>query len=418
MIGNTEGTFKGWTKEKEYGFIQVDDDNSHDVIVFKNEVSDLQKTLARGTSLTFTTQETKTKAGTRKKACNVQVVKQEPVGKICRGLVTNWIEKDCYGWITPEDGSADLRVYASELPVNESGQLSKGLLVDYYKNRKAACSVKVVGFAKTDNSLTNFADMGKSDWLLALKLMAEKEQWDFKQVDDQYSSLPILRNYIRYTFQRLEETDGVKYSDNGKYAAFNTGLVTPYQDEIYALFQGHQQKMRQKWQFSGFKKMTDRNFMDNFGSDKLTPPLASYFEGNSDLLFDRSFELKLDIEHILDNIDRFPKELQDDKFRARQSIVSAEMNTKKRVARNYKAAIPQFFRDKGKGGCIQLLLPICLVSPDKVDMALVAEKFNNSQKYLCKTVLELNWAYSNARLLARPDTEWLGSILSPLNVDD
>ena len=30
-----------------------------------------------------------------------------------------------------------------------------------------------------------------------------------------------------------------------------------------------------------------------------------------------------------------------------------------------------------------------------------------SNVYVATTVLSLDWAYSNARLIARPDTEWL-----------
>jgi hypothetical protein len=55
---------------------------------------------------------------------------------------------------------------------------------------------------------------------------------------------------------------------------------------------------------------------------------------------------------------------------------------------------------------LQLLLPICLVSDENVDLALAVEK-TASGNYLAHTVLPLDWAYTNARLICRPDSDWL-----------
>ena len=159
------------------------------------------------------------------------------------------------------------------------------------------------------------------------------------------------------------------------------------------------------WKFAGFKKSSDRSFVDSFGSS--TPPLADYFDDPSVLLYDRRCKLTVNYDHVMENIDRFPKHLQQNPYVARQLLTSAEVTTSKRVFRNYKAAIPQYFRDKGKEGSVQLLLPICLENPVKADLALVATKNELGDTYLCSTILTLDMAYNNARLLARPDTEWL-----------
>lgn len=58
-------------------------------------------------------------------------------------------------------------------------------------------------------------------------------------------------------------------------------------------------------------------------------------------------------------------------------------------------------RNKGS-----LLLPLSLVNEDKVDLALIVEKLP-SGAYQGHTVLPLNLAYSNSRLVARPDSDWL-----------
>ncbi|MEH1818847.1 MAG: DUF3825 domain-containing protein [Nostoc sp.] len=51
-------------------------------------------------------------------------------------------------------------------------------------------------------------------------------------------------------------------------------------------------------------------------------------------------------------------------------------------------------------------MPLALVDDTQVDIALVTEK-TQSGSYLGHTILLLGWAYSNARLVCRPDSDWL-----------
>ena len=100
------------------------------------------------------------------------------------------------------------------------------------------------------------------------------------------------------------------------------------------------------------------------------------------------------------NLHRFPLALQNDPSGLHMRFDGATAALKRRVRRNYKTAIPQFYRGK-----LQLLLPLCLQSNARADLALVVERQPNS--YYAWTVLPLDAAYNNARLIARPDTEWL-----------
>lgn len=75
----------------------------------------------------------------------------------------------------------------------------------------------------------------------------------------------------------------------------------------------------------------------------------------------------------------------------------------KRVEWNFKTAIPTYYPRVRK---VQLLLPVCLVSDETVDLALAVEK-TASGSYLGHTALPLDWAYKNARLVCRPDSDWL-----------
>ena len=52
-----------------------------------------------------------------------------------------------------------------------------------------------------------------------------------------------------------------------------------------------------------------------------------------------------------------------------------------------------------------ILMTLCLVSKSEADLALVVNK--EEYVYKAHTVLTLDQAYNNARLLAKPDREWL-----------
>ena len=55
---------------------------------------------------------------------------------------------------------------------------------------------------------------------------------------------------------------------------------------------------------------------------------------------------------------------------------------------------------------MSLLLPLSLIDDEVIDLALVTER-TPSGNYLGHTILPLDWAYSNARLITRPDSDWL-----------
>ena len=75
----------------------------------------------------------------------------------------------------------------------------------------------------------------------------------------------------------------------------------------------------------------------------------------------------------------------------------------KRVRLHDKTAIPQYYPTLDQ---MSLLLPLALVSDEETDLALVVEK-TRSGNYLGHTVLPLDWAYNNARLVCRPLSDWL-----------
>ena len=77
---------------------------------------------------------------------------------------------------------------------------------------------------------------------------------------------------------------------------------------------------------------------------------------------------------------------------------------------NYKLAVPQYFSGK-----IQLLLPLYFGKENKPYLALTLTKVenDNSGYYLAHTCLTMDMAYNNARLIAKPESNWL----LPQNID-
>ncbi|MBK6781771.1 MAG: DUF3825 domain-containing protein [Gemmatimonadetes bacterium] len=143
------------------------------------------------------------------------------------------------------------------------------------------------------------------------------------------------------------------------------------------------------------------------------PKPARYFDKPGDLLYDPDVELIPNLDHILDdNVDRYPVDLQGNTHRRRMMLQGAVAEAAKRAQMNYKVAVPQFyFGFEGSGsGRIQLLLPLSFEDPRRADLALVVER--EERVYRGFTVLPLDLAYKNARLIARPEGEWLPTILS------
>lgn len=235
--------------------------------------------------------------------------------------------------------------------------------------------------------------------------MAKPENWDFQDqaFKNGNTNFPILLNYLNYTFKRIQQQDKIVFSNDDNKACFNTGLQTPTEKDIYATFYRNKkvsQYDRPDWTLYNFADSYSKKVQD-FSS---LPEVATYIENSSDLVFDLSYELEINTEHIVKERDyRLPDILKGNKNIAMASIEGSKSFLKEKIRRNYKIAIPHWYNDK-----IQLLLPLNLTSDDKADLALVADKDSRQRKiYRIKTVLTMDMAYINARLICRPDREWL-----------
>ncbi len=238
-----------------------------------------------------------------------------------------------------------------------------------------------------------------NDQLQDLATMAMSENWSYRHIPNSQPN-PILYSYFHHTFERLEEQGRVAKEND--WACFNTGLVSANQEEIFALFEKNRLSDKQPWFFKRFCRESDRDLVL---FPKL-PDIATYFDDPIDLLYDPRLDLRANYDHIIDdNPARFPEPYNDTstdniKHQLRNILQGAIDHAKRRIQRNYKTAVPQFYQ-----GHIQLLIPLCITARSKADLALVVEK--KDKTYIASTCLPLDWAYNNARLIARPDDDWL-----------
>ncbi|MDQ0324607.1 hypothetical protein J2R99_000456 [Rhodopseudomonas julia] len=277
-----------------------------------------------------------------------------------------------------------------------------------------------------------------ADWddrLATLAGVAEPERWNNRHLPSK-NDYPVLDRYVTNTFIRAYDQQKIVLAD--QVACFNTGLLTPGQEEIFGVFTISETYDRsrpvsaenKKWWLKSWARSGDRvltEFME-------LPALVEYWNDSRDLIFDPKLQVQLNLDHIIrDNLKRFPEELggqvgkdgrpieeesEDDAeaeaqaandqqipVATRNALEGAVKQSIRLAQRSYRIAVPQFYRSK-----IQLLLPIYLRDPNEPDLALTLERHGGW--YRAATILYMDWAYSHARLLARPNSEWLGGFKS------
>lgn len=219
----------------------------------------------------------------------------------------------------------------------------------------------------------------------------------------------VLFSFFERTFERVQLEDKIVYSDKG--AAFNTALGNKYNKDVYALFKKQREpRNNNEYEFEGF---TDENHIGKHFPKIPEPP--NYFRDVSTgarvpsdhLLFDYDLSIFPDYTHLLDERrSRFPDSWQGmNDAECAANFDQLLDRTRRRVRRNFRAAVPFYYPALRK---IQMLLPLTF-SPgtdDEETRALVVSR--EGAGYSVETVMPLEWAYKNARLVAKPDREdWL-----------
>lgn len=313
----------------------------------------------------------------------------------------------------------------------------------------------------------NKDDAELADWAVVaperfdeLAKLALPEKWRFDDAEPAPGEprFPTLESHIKYTFRQIAFERKVKIAPTEEVAAFNTGLFDRKFDPIFAFFRKNVGTGPQPWLLSSFAVAAENaDGKELVARFEPLPKRARFFERREDLVFDGDAAILCDVEHCLvENVARLPSEFlrrycspefltlevdgetrtldavaaRPEKDPARRQYFKAlekrlpgsselfEMKlrfdaavelAKKRVAANFRTAVPSF-NPRKRNVCY--LLPLTLIArretPERADVALVVERLPETGVYQGHTVYTLEMAYKTARLTARLGGEnWL-----------
>jgi hypothetical protein len=230
---------------------------------------------------------------------------------------------------------------------------------------------------------------------------------------------PILKSYIENIFEKLKREPGkIFVDDDNKYMVFNSNLLDKYFHEIFivseVIIDDGETTYRNPFRLKSLSDLIKLGFKVNGTQIKnleQLPQKPTFFNDINEVIFqtswiiDRSFEK---FEHIIEERkDRIPADYQNKKNDELARALDNAINYAVAIAqRNYKFIVPQYRPQDNK---IQLLMPIYLSGSfnEKPDFALILDPDKTNQIYLPQTILPLDAAYQNARLIAKPDEYWL-----------
>lgn len=410
-----EGQIKFYRSEEFWGKIIIDGQLKDVYFNFKNIEGELKALIEidkyKEEPITFEIIESSRRAG-EKEAINIKLDNRKR--KV--GYIISFDQERGIGTIQDFQSKEKLFFHHSGIKKAQANkyervEIDEPVIFSIGSNEKGICAIEIL---KIDNryyieEFANYTNQKQS--LIDLKKLAEDENWDYLKKPTK--GVPVLFSFINQTCIRIVKQNkvirGKSTKDKTEYAYFNTGLVTPQQDEIFAYFIKNPNYVKlsswglqqPEWNFIEFN--TDQSVYRRYFTE--VPEIATYFSEAevADLIFDTRVPVIPDKEHLLKRKSRIESEkirnLDDDAFI--DEIGYAIELARKRIKRNYKTAIPHFYDNR-----IQFLLPLCFRS-NKAEAvaALVVNKNENIHE--AHTILSLDQAYNNARLLAKPDREWL-----------
>ncbi len=277
----------------------------------------------------------------------------------------------------------------------------------------------------------------------ALAQKAMQENWKWSGANSVYDQ-PILKSYLEFTYYRLLDEDAkiedeekkkiVRY--NGK-VYFNSGLLDRNFRQIIIV--AEETVVEKSYPVVGTCRWellcnlcayshSEQEIARVFHPSEL-PALATYFSDCSQVVFDARHSIQMNDNHIFEDgvaRGRLPKyqaeyervkgnEAEKDLLLARiaRDFDSACERAKLMAERNYKLAVPQFWKETGE---IQFLLPIYLGEREEAEspqcaLVLSLDKSGRRPYYRGETILTLDMAYNNTRLIAKPDVFWLNELV-------
>ncbi|WP_293814713.1 DUF3825 domain-containing protein [uncultured Parolsenella sp.] len=306
--------------------------------------------------------------------------------------------------------------------------------------------VSSAGSPKADpaRDLAQFMEIGSWDTMLGtLARAAAPERWNYPgEGVGKESRYGILRDYLASTLARLRANGGVVTSPDGTLAAFDTGLATPMDEELYAVLSPTGTDI--PWHLDGFATAGDGELGSRLTAHLAElPPRACYLERIDDVVLrdgalvipDYKSLLGADIERLplgfvaslvagtdaQAPLDRLAAAGPAERAAARRDLSRAIEGepgryrracralddaidlSLRRARRSYRHVTPAFDAALGRK---LMLLPLALVDDTSIDCALVLELMP-SGAYQAAAVTSLSRAYATARVVSEQLPPWL-----------
>lgn len=294
--------------------------------------------------------------------------------------------------------------------------------------------------------LAQFAVMGSWDSVLGtLATMAAPERWNYPgEGVGGPSRYGILREYLTVSFHRARQQGRVAEAADGSLAAINTGLLTPFSEDIYAVFSPNKKDI--PWKLDGFCVSGSGDLGARLAGAFAEPPApASYLTSLEEVFPNSERMLILDTDALLGRqLGRLPRAFLEEQLASNteaSQALSAGMaagngRLSRQSCRDLARAIkadPGLFRRMGQAlsdacalslhhvrgsyrlaapvyepasNSMRVLLPLCLVEDNRADCA-VSLELMPSGAYRATAVLSLPRAYACARVVSAEQPRWL-----------
>lgn len=245
-------------------------------------------------------------------------------------------------------------------------------------------------------------------------MLLVKESWKSTDKNRLRFYIKSMMEKVAYEQSKDESLVGNGYilSGSKKKCVFNTGLIDIYNNDIYILDSSNDEK-RFGSKILSIVESKASLVGSGFAREHLInmPRPIKFYDNKSSLVLDASID-DIDLSdgarlnHIIkERIDRFPDKYRDMPIDVISGMIKTAIDKAiQQSDRDYKYIVPMYNIKMNK---IQYLAPLYLESSisDVPELAVVIG--SNSGFYYVYTVLSIDTAYDNARLICKPSDSWL-----------
>ena len=341
-------------------------------------------------------------------------------------------------YVDGDDGTGDLyaTVGMEGLPVAHEGAW-----------RELSGARRIPEDVSPDRELASFAVIGTWDSLLGtLATAAMPERWNYAHEGvGRASRYGILREYLTVTFHRIQAEGKLGIAADGSLAAFDTGLLTPFSEPLYACFEPNRGDIA--WRLAGFAVAGSGELgMRLVASLDPLPEPACYLTQLSDIIPGQGRMVILDTETLLSRqLGRLPRTFVAEQLEGNTNAselyaalldeaegtglagsrlmelahaIKADPGLYRRMSHALEDAVDLALRRSRTSFRLcapvydpaddrtKLLVPLCLVYDAHVDCAMVLA-MQPSGAYQGSAVLPLDRAYACARVVCSEMPSWL-----------